>query len=160
VAKTKTERDIIRMQKQERKRLQKYETHYMSGPIKNTSSPLTFFIGLILCGLGLFWLFSRVSVQSTLFGGYGSSYLFSIGNFNLPNGTVILPFVIGVLLLFILEKKRFGVAVCILGLLIILLSIIMSTRIMFQRTSMFEYIFMFLFIASGSGMMLKSILSK
>ena len=118
---------------------------------------LMFFIGLVLLGAGLFWLFQRTSVATV--GIFSGGLLF--GNIMIPTGIVLLPLIIGIILLFFLEDKRIiGWIVTVIGLIIVILSILMSVRISFERTSLFEFICMFGFIAAGTGLLLRTLFRK
>ena len=124
-----------------------------SRPKNPASELLQFFLGIVLFGLGLFWVL-QTAVVSTSF----SSFI--IGNFALPNGTVIIPLLIGIAFLFFSDKKIIGWIITVVGILIILLTIMMSVRISFTRTTLFNYILMFGFIAAGSALLLKTLFKK
>lgn len=124
---------------------------------KNRNDLLIFFIGLILLGAGLFWLFQRTSVAT--FGLFGGGLLF--GSLTVPTGVILLPLIIGVIMLFFMENKRiFAWIVTVLGVVILVLSILMSVRISFERTSLFEFICIFGFIAAGTGLLLRTLFRK
>lgn len=114
---------------------------------------LQFFIGLILLGVGLFWIFQRVTV-TTMFG------RFSLGGFRIPDGIIILPLLIGIVMLFVMRRKIFGWVVTTIGVGIILISVMNSVSFHFRSTSLFEYIFMFGFVAVGGALVLKALFSK
>lgn len=119
--------------------------------VKPAAELRKFFIGLVMLGVGLFWLFQRTTVATSgIFGG-----ALTIGNFTVPNGTVIIPLFIGILLLFFMDNRIFGWIVTTIGLAIIVLAIVMSVRIRFNTTSMFEYVMMFFLIGGGCGLLLR-----
>lgn len=124
----------------------------MYQPKKENNDLRSFFLGLILLGVGLYWLFQRTVVSTGgLFGMYGISF----GSFSVPSGTVILPFFIGVVMLFFMRRKIFGWIVMALGLAIVVLAIAMSVRIHLVNTSMFDYVMMFGCMGAGSGLLLR-----
>ena len=124
---------------------------------KTKNDLLMFFIGLILLGAGLFWLFQRTSVATV--GIFSGGLLF--GNIMIPTGVVLIPLILGIILLFFLEDKRIiGWIVTVIGLIVVILSILMSVRISFERTSLFEFICMFGFIAAGTGLLLRTLFRK
>lgn len=132
-------------------------TEAKSSSRKTKNDLLMFFIGLILLGAGLFWLFQRTSVATV--GIFSGGLLF--GNIMIPTGVVLLPLILGIILLFFLEDKRIiGWIVTVIGLIIVILSILMSVRISFERTSLFEFICMFGFIAAGTGLLLRTLFRK
>ena len=122
----------------------------------SSGSLMQFLVGLILLGAGLFWIFQSVSVST----GYGYGYLFGIGGVHIPGGTVIIPLLIGILMLFLMEKKIYGWIVIAIGVAIILLSVIMSVRLHFRGGSLFNYIMMFSLTLVGGGLVLKNLFKK
>ena len=149
------EDSIKKMQKENDENFGVTETKSSSHKTKNDL--LMFFIGLILLGAGLFWLFQRTSVATV--GIFSGGLLF--GNIMIPTGVVLLPLILGIILLFFLEDKRIiGWIVTVIGLIIVILSILMSVRISFERTSLFEFICMFGFIAAGTGLLLRTLFRK
>jgi len=146
------EDSIKKMQKENDEIFGVTETKSSSRKTKNDL--LMFFIGLILLGAGLFWLFQRTSVATV--GIFSGGLLF--GNIMIPTGIVLIPLILGIILLFFLEDKRIiGWIVTVIGLIIVILSILMSVRISFERTSLFEFICMFGFIAAGTGLLLRTL---
>lgn len=132
-------------------------TEAKSSSRKTKNDLLMFFIGLILLGAGLFWLFQRTSVATV--GIFSGGLLF--GNIMIPTGVVLIPLILGIILLFFLDDKRIiGWIVTVIGLIIVILSILMSVRISFERTSLFEFICMFGFIAAGTGLLLRTLFRK
>lgn len=149
------ENEIKRMQEENERTFS--TTPVYSKPKKTGNELLQFFLGLIFLGLGLFWLFERTSVQTFgIFGGAGIMF----GNFMVPTGAVVIPFIIGVMLLFFLDNRIIGWIVTVLGLAIIVLAIILSVRISFERTSLFDFVLMFGLMASGAGLLLKTLFRK
>ena len=149
------EDSIKKMQKENDEIFGVTETKSSSHKTKNDL--LMFFIGLILLGAGLFWLFQRTSVATV--GIFSGGLLF--GNIMIPTGVVLIPLIVGIILLFFLEDKRIiGWIVTVIGLIIVILSILMSVRISFEKTSLFEFICMFGFIAAGTGLLLRTLFRK
>ncbi len=141
---------------EEQRRLMK-EIDRMNNTEKSRSSSgslMQFLIGLVLMGAGLFWIFRSVDVSS----GYGS--IFRIGSWGVPNGTIIIPLLIGIVMLFVMERKIYGWIVTGIGIAIILVGIITSVRLHFYGTSLFEYILMFGFTLVGGGLVLKNLFKK
>lgn len=138
----------------EQKEKNENKIKYKTPPKHESNVLLQFVIGLLLLGVGLFWIFQSVNVSS----GFGSFY--SIGRWSAPNGTVIIPLLIGIVMLFVMEKKIFGWIVSGIGAAVILISIITSVRLHFNGGSLFNYVLMFGFTAVGSGLVLKSLFKK
>ena len=133
------------------------ELNDMKQTYKNNNSGgnelLQFFIGVILLGAGLFMLSKRVMVHS-------SWYVWRIGGFDLSSGTITIPLIIGIIWYFANSKSIFPKIIITLSVVFIVLSIIMSVRINFVTTSMFDYILIFGMAAAGSGLLLKTLFKK
>jgi len=114
---------------------------------------LHFFIGVLLLGAGLFMLSKRVMVHS---GWYG----WSIGGFSLSSGTITIPLIIGIIWYFYNPKSIIPKFIIVLSAVFIILGIIMSIRIHFVTTSMFDYILIFGMVAAGTGLLLKTLFKK
>lgn len=114
---------------------------------------LQFFIGVILLGAGLFMLSKRVMVHS-------SWYTWRIGSFDLSSGTVTIPLIIGIIWYFFNSKSIAPKILITLSVIFIVITIIMSVRINFVTTSMFDYILIFGMAAAGSGLLLKTLFKK
>lgn len=117
---------------------------------------LSFFIGLLMFGGGLFMVLQNAQVSSS----WGYGYFYHIGSWGIPNGLIMLPLLIGIVMLFLMDRKIFGWIVTVLGILFILLTIIMSVHISWRTTSVYVFIIMFGLIAAGGGLMLKSLFRK
>ncbi len=114
---------------------------------------LQFFIGIILLGVGLFMLSKRVMVHS-------SWYVWRIGGFDLSSGTVTIPLIIGIIWYFFNNKSIIPKIIITLSVIFIIVTIIMSVKINFVTTSMFDYILIFGMAAAGAGLLLKTLFKK
>ena len=114
---------------------------------------LQFFIGIVLLGVGLFMLSKRVMVNSTWAG-------WRIGTFNLSSGTVTIPLIIGIIWYFFNNKSIAPKIIITLSIIFIIVTVIMSVRINFVATSMFDYILIFGMSAAGAGLLLKTLFKK
>ena len=114
---------------------------------------LELFIGIILLAVGLFMLSKRVILHTSWFG-------WRIGNFDLSSGTVTIPLIIGLIWFFFNSKSIFPKIIIVLGTLFIVVTIIMSIKINFMPTSLFDYILIFVLAAAGSGLLLRSVFKK
>ena len=119
---------------------------------KNRNDLLHFFIGLLMFGTGVFLILQNAQV-SNLYG----RYFYHIGSWGIPNGLIMVPLLIGIVMLFLMERKIFGWIVTILGIVFILVSIIMSISITWRTTSAYAFILMFGLAAAGGGLMLKAL---
>jgi len=113
-----------------------------------------FFGGTALSGLGIYLLFSRVVVSA----GYG--YIGAFGASFSPGGglaVVLVPFSIGVAMLFGNGKSVAGWALAGLGVLLTVAEIISSISIHFQPTTLPAFLGMVTLIAGGLGLILRSL---
>lgn len=133
--------------------LNNIKTPYQDYQNSSGNELLQFFIGVILLGVGLFMLSKRVMV-------YSSWYTWRIGGFDLSSGTVTIPLIIGIIWYFFNSKSIIPKIVITLGVIFIVITIIMSVRINFITTSMFDYILIFGMAAAGSGLLLKTLFKK
>ncbi|WP_297290244.1 hypothetical protein [uncultured Flavonifractor sp.] len=117
---------------------------------KRGGSLLAFFVGLLLLGAGLFMIANQVSVTSSF--GY-----FRLGGVSVPFGLTTVPLIIGIIWLFVKPDMVLPKIVIVLGVLFIIVSIIMSVRLHFVRTSLYEYILMFGMTAAGTGLILRTL---
>ena len=124
-----------------------------NGENKVQYNPLQFFIGILLLGAGLFMLSKRVMVHS-------SWYLWRIGSFDLSSGTVVIPLIIGIIWYIADPKSVVSKIIITLGVIFIVATIIMSVKISFVTTSMFDYVLILGMAAAGSGLLLKNVFAK
>ena len=114
---------------------------------------LMFFLGIVLLAAGLFMLSKRVVVHSNWFS-------FRWGNFDVSSGTVTIPLIIGIIWYFFKPKSIIAKVIITLGVIFIVLAIIMSLRINFLTTSLFDYILIIGMAAAGSGLLLRTVFKK
>ena len=120
---------------------------------ENSNEMLQFFLGVIMLGVGLFMLSKRVMVHS-------SWYIWRIGSFDISSGLVTVPLIIGIIWQFYNSKSVIPKIIITLGVIFIITTIIMSIRISFVTTSMFDYIIIMGLAAAGSGLLLKTLFKK
>ena len=114
---------------------------------------LSLFLGILLLGAGLFILSKRVVVSS-------GWYIWRFGNFDLSSGTITIPLIIGIIWYFFNNKSIVAKVIITLSIIFIVISIIMSVRLYFISTSLFDYILIFGMSAAGSGLLLKFFFQK
>ena len=121
---------------------------------KGANDPILFFVGLVLLAVGLFMLSRRVIVSTS----FATWRIW--GDFGLSSGTVVIPLIIGIIWYFYNPKSIASKIIMVLGAIIIVTTIIMSVRINFVTTSMFDYILILAMIAAGVGLLLKTFHGK
>ena len=109
----------------------------------------TFLIGFVMAVAGGYLLTSQVTVTSGIWALWGYNTF----------GLSLLPFVIGVLMLFVDGRSKIGWLLLIAGVVIILAGIIMNLRIYFEPTSLFNTLLMLVLLAGGIGLIARSLKS-
>ena len=136
------------------KKLEKQENYFDTQKQEEESNDmLSFFLGVVLLGVGLFWLTKRIIVHS-------GWYTWHFGGLSVSFGLVTVPLIIGIIWKFYNPKSKIPNMIIVLGALFIVATIIMSVKITFMPTSLYEYIIMIGFMAAGSGLLLKVLFKK
>lgn len=113
---------------------------------KEKNELLRFLFGLGFLVLGLYWFTSSVSVTT----GFYSIY---IGGFR-AGGLVVVPFIIGIIWMFVDLDSFAAKLLSGVGLLIIIGSVIMGTQFYFAHRSLYEYLIMLVLIFGGLGLVM------
>jgi hypothetical protein len=116
-----------------------------------------FFGGVGLCGLGMYLLFSRVVVQSGHWfsGAFGSGF-----GQGASVGMTLLPFAIGLGVVFFNGKSKLGWALAAGGLLLLTIEIVTSLRIHVRPTPLLAILGMIGLIGGGMGLIVRSLKSQ
>ena len=113
--------------------------------MKKSRSPLAqFVIGMVMLAAGLYWFMSNVTV-STYFG-------LRIGGFRFGAGLVVVPFIAGIIWLFLNVDSVGAKLLTVLGIVIILASIISNIHFVFRSTSLYVYLIMLVLIFGGAAL--------
>lgn len=120
---------------------------------KQGNELLQFLAGLAMLVVGLYWFMQKVHVSSSWFRGglFGMSWL--------NNGMVVIPFIIGVIWMFVDFDSFVAKLVAAMGLLIIIASIIASTRLTISSMTLYDWLLMLVFIFGGGGLVVKILFS-
>jgi len=105
-----------------------------------------FFLGLILLVVGMYLFLSRVIVFSNLWSIYGFNAF----------GVALIPFMIGLVLLFFNAKSFAGWVLSVGSFLIIFIGIITNLTFFFMPTNLLVTLLMLGMIAAGIGLILRS----
>ena len=116
---------------------------------------LQFFCGLLMLSAGLFLIFQNLDVRSS----WGTGFL-RIGGYSLPNGLIFLPIIIGIVMLFLMDRKVFGWIFVAVGIIIILAAVIMSVNIRWRTTNAYVFVAMFGLAAAGGAMVIRQLFKK
>lgn len=99
---------------------------------------------------GLYWFMTKVTVTTNFMSG-----VLYFGNFPVNSGLIVVPFIATIIWLFV-DPDSFLAKICVgLSVILIIAAIIMNTSFYFQRTSLYEYLLMLVFIFGGGAMVLR-----
>lgn len=120
---------------------------------KEQNELLRFFGGMLLFGAGMFMIFQNLIVESS----WGMGSVFRIGGYGIPNGTIMVPLLIGIALLFLCERKLWGWLFIAVGFVIVIAAVIMSVSIRWRTSSGWMFFVMFALTIAGGAMMLREL---
>ena len=113
--------------------------------MKKGRNPLAqFMIGMVMLAAGLYWFLSNVTVM-THFG-------FQIWNFRVGAGLIVVPFIAGIIWLFVNVDSFGAKLLTVLGIVVILASIIANIQFIFRATSLYVYLIMLVLIFGGAAL--------
>jgi hypothetical protein len=115
---------------------------------------LFFWSGLIMMVVGLFFLSQKVTVTNSFWGG-GMRLM----GMYINSGIVMVPFIFSLIWLFIKTNMASKIAL-VLSVILILASLIQSTRFYIQYLSLFDWVVMLVLIFGGMAFIAKSMLIK
>lgn len=125
----------------------------MSKNTKKENELVQLLIGLAMLCVGGYAFANNISVHTGF-------YWFRIGGYQMQTGFVVVPFIIGIIMLFAAPDKLVSKLVTFVGLLIIVASIIMGTTFTFHNTSLYVYLLMIIGMFGGLTLVLKALLRK
>ena len=115
----------------------------------------TFLIGFAMACAGGWLLTNQVTVSSQYF---ASGFMIPLVNYRMNEfGLSLIPFIIGIGLLFFNGKSIAGWLLTIAGLAIIIAGILMSLNIYFRPTTLFHTLVMLVLLFGGIGLVLRSL---
>ena len=114
---------------------------------------LRFLGSLLLFGAGMYMIFQNLIISSS----WGVGSIFRIGSFNIPNGTIMLPLLIGIALLFFCDRKIWGWLFIAVGFVIIIAAVLMSVSIQWRTSNGWMFVTMFALTFAGGAMMLREL---
>ena len=113
--------------------------------MKKRRNPLAqFMIGMVMLAAGLYWFLSNVTVM-THFG-------FQLWNFRVGAGLIVVPFIAGIIWLFVNVDSFGAKLLTVLGIVVILASIIDNIQFIFRATSLYVYLIMLILIFGGAAL--------
>ena len=113
--------------------------------MKRRRNPLgQFVIGMVMLAAGLYWFMSNVTV-STYFGVH-------IWGYRRGAGLVVVPFIAGIIWLFLNVDSMGAKILTVVGVVIILAAVISNIRFIFRSTSLYVYLVMLILIFGGAAL--------
>lgn len=117
-----------------------------------------FFMGLaMMCG-GFYLLFNAIQVSSSFGLGYGLYRVNAFGQgMSITTGMVILPFIIGIVMVFFDAKSKLAWLLSLGSLTALIVGVISSIQFHFKSMSAFELIVILVLAFGGLGLFLRSL---
>jgi len=116
-----------------------------------------FFIGLIMMCAGFYMLLNAITV-TTNFGMSSRLYSFNaLGGFSVTSGTIMIPFIFGVGLIFYNAKNIFGWVLTVGSITALIFGVISSVRFTMSTMSSFDLIVILVLAVGGLGIFLRSL---
>lgn len=118
-----------------------------------------FVIGLFMAIAGIYLFMNQVQVTTTNFWGWRYSLFggwFTITSF----GITLIPFIIGVSLIFFNVRSKTGWAVMVISLIAIFIGIIASLRVVFMPAPLYVILGILALLAGGLGLMARALLPE
>lgn len=115
---------------------------------------LLLLLGILMCCGGLYLFSNRVTVETVRFNNMYSSWGI-FGTHGIPGGMVIIPLIIGVVIWVIFPRSFAGKLITILGALFIILGVISSIELRFQKSSLYELVLILVLIFGGGALALR-----
>ncbi|MBR1392545.1 MAG: hypothetical protein IJ561_01775 [Ruminococcus sp.] len=113
---------------------------------------LQFFLGFLMLGGGIYWALNMFEVTW--------NWGFRIGSWNMTTGVMLVPLLVGIFLMFLMEKKTIGGIIAALGVVIIIIAMINSISFHARSASLYVYVLMFGLIFAGAGLVAKVLFQK
>ncbi len=118
-----------------------------------------FIIGLIMAIAGIYLFMNQVQVTTTNF--WGWRYTLFGGWFTITSfGVTLIPFMIGVSLIFFNVRSKIGWAIMVISLIIIFIGIIASLRVVFMPAPLYVTLGILALLAGGIGLIARALLQK
>lgn len=118
---------------------------------------LSFLFGLIMMISGFYMLLNAIVIRSRF--GF-DSHLYSVGGFGVTNGMIMIPFLIGVGLIFYNSKNYLGWIITVGSVVSLIFGVISNIHFSMQRMSAFDLIVILVLAFGGLGLFLKSLRSS
>jgi hypothetical protein len=112
-----------------------------------------FFIGIAMFVAGMYLLLKNIYVQHSF--GFGSQF-FNVGGLSVTSGMILIPFIIGVAVLFFNSKNILGWILAIGSVVLLIVGVISSIHFTLAGMSAFDILMILVLVAGGLGLFLSS----
>ena len=113
-----------------------------------------FFLGLIMLVAGLYLFLSSIQVSNSFSLGYG---LFSLGGLRVTPGLVLIPFLLGVGLIFFNARNVWGWLCTAASVVMLIFGVLASLHFYLRPLSALELLMMLVLMGGGLGLFLSSL---
>ncbi|SLM27615.1 conserved membrane hypothetical protein [Desulfamplus magnetovallimortis] len=117
-----------------------------------------FFLGFIMMCAGFYMLLNAITVRSGFHLGLGI-YRFGVmgSSFSITSGMILIPFILGIGMIFYNSKNYIGWAVALGSLASLIFGVISTLRIGFRSMTAFDLIVIIILSFGGTGLFLSSL---
>jgi hypothetical protein len=112
-----------------------------------------FFLGIAMFVAGMYLLLKSIYVQHSF--GFGNAF-YHVGGFSITSGMLLIPFIIGVGLLFFNYKNILGWLLSLGALVALIVGVITNIQFTLAGMSAFDILVILVLIAGGLGLFLSS----
>jgi uncharacterized protein len=112
-----------------------------------------FVLGILLFVAGLYLLLKNIYVQNSF--GFGNP-MYALGGFSITSGMLLIPFIIGVGMLFFNYKNIIGWVLAVGAVALIIVGVITSIHFTLAGMSAFDILIILVMVAGGLGLFLSS----
>jgi hypothetical protein len=112
-----------------------------------------FFLGIAMFVAGMYLLLKNIYVQNSF--GFGSPF-FNVGGLSVTSGMILIPFIIGVAMLFFNSKNILGWVLAIGSIVLLVVGVISSIHFTLAGMSAFDILMILVLVAGGLGLFLSS----
>lgn len=141
------------MKEQEKDTIQKIIDDVKKDEPRKERNPIFFIIGAVLLIIGVFILSRKIIVTN-------SFATFSILGHDFTSGLLLFPLIFGIIWLFYDTKSIGAKILTAIGILLVIVSVIMSIHIHLTMMTLFDYIIIIGMIAAGIGFLLRYYFKK
>ncbi|MBD0255126.1 MAG: hypothetical protein ICV83_05360 [Cytophagales bacterium] len=113
-----------------------------------------FFLGLIMLMAGVYLFLSSIQVSNSFSLGYG---LFSLGGLRVPPGLVLIPFLLGVGLIFYNARNVWGWVCTAASVVMLIFGVLASLQFHLRPLSALELLMMLVLMGGGLGLFLSAL---